>query len=217
MNFITLDCGASFVKAALFNDNGEIVNRVVKQSPFGKNQIATLTSLVREIFESLLEKSDSEICLCISNEMHGFVLADAGGTPVTDYISWQKEYGRVSLPNGSACDILSDSEYRDEIFHTGMPLRGGLPSVNLLYLRETGQLNFDEQIYFYTLGDYLIRVLADAQPNCHLTNAAATGLVDLEKKSWNEKLLKVVPPAQIIFPQIGTTATEFVRASKKLQ
>lgn len=216
MNFITLDCGASFVKAALFSNGGEMISKVVKQSPFGKNQIALLTSLVSEIFDELLKKSSDKVCLCISNEMHGFLLADADGTPVTDYISWQKEYGRISTPKGSACDILSDSDYREEIFHTGMPLRGGLPSVNLLYLRETGQLNFDKPAYFYTLGDYLIRVLTNSQPNCHLTNAAATGLVDLKIDAWNEKLLDIVSPAQIIFPTIGTTPIEFPVASKKI-
>ena len=217
MNIITIDCGASFVKAALFDGNGEIVNRAVKQSPFGKNQISALIPLVRDIFDEFLQRAGDKVYFCISNEMHGFILAESNGTPITDYISWQKEYGRIDTPEGSACKILSSPKYSDDILKTGMPLRGGLPSVNLLYLRKIGKLNnIDKSIYFYTLGDYLIRILADIQPICHLTNAAATGLADLTKNSWNEKLLNVAAPEQVIFPKIGTTAMEFVRNGKKV-
>ena len=35
MDFITIDCGASFVKAALFNSDGELVKKAINQSPFG--------------------------------------------------------------------------------------------------------------------------------------------------------------------------------------
>ena len=217
MDFITIDCGASFVKAALFNGYGEIVGKAVKQSPFGKNQIDALTPLVRDICDEFLQKSGDKVCLRISNEMHGFILADENGTPITDYISWQKEYGRMSIDGGTACDILSTPEYSADILHTGMPLRAGLPSVNLLYLKKIGKLNdIKTPIYFYTLGDYLLRILADTQPVCHLTNAAATGLVDLTGGNWNERLLNAVAPAQIVFPKIGTTATEFVRGGKSV-
>ena len=217
MDFITIDCGASFVKAALFNNDGEILERAVKQSPFGKNQIDALIPLVSDIFDEFLKKAGDKVCLCISNEMHGFILAESNGTPITDYISWQKEYGRINTSDGTACENLSSPEYNDDILNTGMPLRGGLPSVNLFYLKKIGK--FDDiasPIYFYTLGDYLIRILSDVQPICHLTNAAATGLADLTTKNWNIKLLEAVSTAQIKFPKIGTTATEFVRAGKKV-
>lgn len=217
MDFITIDCGASFVKAALFNGDGEIIERAVKQSPFGKNQIDILTPIVRDIVDDFLQKAGEKVCLCISNEMHGFILADKNGTPITDYISWQKEYGRISTDSGTACEMLSTPEYNADILQTGMPLRGGLPSVNLLYLKKIGKLNdIEPPIYFYTLGDYLIRILADAQSICHLTNAAATGLANLTTGNWNEKLLNTVATAQIVFPKIGTTAMEFVRCGKKV-
>ena len=86
MNFITIDCGASFVKAALFNSEGELVRKTVSQSPFGNNQISSLTLLVQDIFSELLQEASSSVCLCVSNEMHGFLLAKADGTPVTDYM-----------------------------------------------------------------------------------------------------------------------------------
>ena len=206
MDFITIDCGASFVKAARFNGNGELVKRAVNQSPFGKNQIGSLTSLVGDIFSELLQESDNTVCLCISNEMHGFLLAKGDGTPITDYISWQKEYGRIPLQTGSACEILS--EYAQDVSNTGMPLRGGLP---------TGELDkISDDVYFYTLGDYILRALSERQTETHLTNAAATGLVDLRTNDWNKKLLEVAAPSQIIFPKIGTKPVEFKFSGKKI-
>lgn len=215
MDFITIDCGASFVKAARFNKSGELVKRAVNQSPFGKNQIGSLTSLVGDIFSELLQESDNTVCLCISNEMHGFLLAKNDGTPITDYISWQKEYGRIPLQTGSACEILS--EYAQDVSNTGMPLRGGLPSVNLLYLRASGELDkISGDVYFYTLGDYILRALSEKQTETHLTNAAATGLVDLRTNDWNKKLLKVAAPSQIVFPKIGTEPVEFKFSGKRI-
>lgn len=215
MDFITIDCGASFVKAARFNRSGELVKRAVNQSPFGKNQIGSLTSLVRDVFSELVQESDEAVCLCMSNEMHGFLLAKDDGTPITDYISWQKEYGRIPLQTGSACEILS--EYAQDVSNTGMPLRGGLPSVNLLYLRASGELDkISGDVYFYTLGDYILRALSEKQTETHLTNAAATGLVDLRTNDWNKKLLKVAAPSQIVFPKIGTEPVEFKFSGKKI-
>ena len=216
MNTIAIDCGSSFVKAALFDSEGKILKSISKKSPkvdlkeniFNTAHIETLTVMVKEIFSSLLADSDNEVNLCVSNEMHGFLLADEKGKPLTDYISWQHEFGGVKVSNVSAYDILSDVKYRQDIINSGMPLRNGLPNVNLLYLVHGGFLkNISYQIYFYTLGDYIIKILTDKEPICHLTNAAATGLLDLRLNRWNENILKDFFQ-DIKFPAIGNSTFE---------
>ena len=195
MNIIAIDCGASFLKAALFRE-GRIVHECSCQAPkvsfeddiFTPNQITALIEKVRIVLMELSEGL-SEAVVCISNEMHGFILAYEDGSPFIDDMSWPKEYGNKKIAGISSKEILEKEEYREDILKSGMSVRAGLPSSNLLFLKRSSVLcKTTDKLYFYTLGDYIIRVLSGQQPICHLTNAAASGLVDISEKKWNENL-----------------------------
>lgn len=214
MSIITIDCGASFIKGALFEDGG-IIKQVQKHSPVVHGdmeitkavQIEALVPLVHDMIVELAKGKD-EVVLCISNEMHGFLLAYEDGRPYTDYISWQKEYGMLGEAGKTPLAILMAHDFADEILYTGMPLRAGLPSCNLLYLFQTGYL-YKPNLFFYTLGDYILKSLSGQEPICHPTNAAATGLYDLRSGRWNSKLLQAVGAQGITFPVIGDEAVSF--------
>lgn len=214
MNTIAIDCGASFLKGALFQ-NDVIIKRAQRQSPVvhGKEgilepgQINHLLPMVKDLILDL--GSDiGDFKLCISNEMHGFILAHQDGSPYTDYISWQKEYGNKEIDGQSSVDILKKDDNTEDILRSGMPLRGGLPSSNMLYLKRMSLLP-EAPLFFYTLGDYIIRSLSGQEPICHPTNAAATGLYDVINNKWNEKLLKVVSSDSVTYPIVGVTSLEF--------
>ena len=214
MNTIAIDCGASFIKGALFQ-NDVIIKRTQRQSPVvHKNegllepiQINHLLPMVKDLILDLAFDVD-DFKLCISNEMHGFILAYQDGSPYTDYISWQKEYGNEMIDGKTSVEILSKAELADEILKTGMPLRGGLPSSNLLYLKRKSLLS-ESTLSFYTLGDYIIRRLSGQEPVCHPTNAAATGLYDVVNNQWNENLQCIVSSECVTYPIVGITPLEF--------
>lgn len=223
MNTIVIDCGASFIKGAVFK-NGKIVNKVRQQSPLvhGTENILETTqihALVPLVYQMILQlgEEEKEVRLCISNEMHGFLLAYEDGTPYTDYISWQKEYGAVEVSGKTSIQILDCESLKENIIHTGMPLRAGLPSCNLLYLLRNGYLKeCKSQLYFYTLGDYLLRILSKKEPVCHPTNAAATGLYDLNTGTWNDTLICAAGGEGIVFPKIGNCEWKFEMGSLKV-
>jgi len=217
MNIITIDCGASFLKGAKFK-NGEIIGRSEEQAPtvhgtesiLIPKQITALCALVKSMVLELAGE-DHEVCLCLSNEMHGFLLVREDGTPYTDYISWQKEYGTIPVSDRTALQVLGDEVLQDDIAHTGMPLRAGLPSCNLCYLQRAGYLQAEKgKIYFYTLGDYILQMLSGNNPFCHVTNAAATGLYDLQNNTWNPRLIQAVGGNTIVFPHVSTEGISFV-------
>lgn len=215
MNTIAIDCGGSFLKGALFQNN-VIVKRAQRQSPVVHGnegilepiQINHLMPMVKDLILDLALDVE-EFTLCFSNEMHGFILANQDGSPYTDYISWQKEYGNEEIEGISSVAVLKQGEYDEDILHSGMPLRGGLPSSNLLYLKRKGLLS-DSSLFFYTLGDYIIRQLSGKEPLCHPTNAAATGLYDIQKGQWNSNLIDFVSVKNISFPQIGIGTLAFM-------
>lgn len=214
MNTIAIDCGASFLKSALFVE-GKIVKRLESASPKVRGdesilEIIQINELVDRVRATIIELACNEkkINLCISNEMHGFILANQDGTPYTDYISWQKEYGNFCIEGQSAYEELKAEEISGEILNTGMPLRAGLPSCNLLYMEKMQYLS-KKGLHFYTLGDYIIRCLSGREPICHPTNAAATGLYDVIKGEWNVRIINFITSQYIVFPYVGEDTISF--------
>jgi sugar (pentulose or hexulose) kinase len=227
MNIIAIDCGASFIKGALMCVPPAAKNTVARDRTYsikekyykstlkfsGNSQllIKNILTIATEIIEKFSLPGET-VHLGISNEMHGFIITDKDGNERTDYISWQSEL----IPNGKDKDsYLTDITGiipEQDIMNTGMPLKLGLPSVNLYYLfyekiltRSTSE---STRHYFYTLGDYLIRVISGKQPYVHPTNAAATGLYDIQNQSWNKNILKNLHiDESICFPEICGTKT----------
>ena len=207
MNTITIDCGASFIKGALFSD-GKIVDRKDISTPsessvndvFYTGKVENIINGVKAVIREFL-KDEKEINVCISNEMHGFILSSDDGTPYTGYISWQKEFGGIKIDDLSSVDILNGEEFRSAIEKTGMNIRAGLPSGNALYLLRSGKLN-GKKMRFYTLGDYIIKRVFGKECDCSESNAAATGLYNLVEKKWNEQLTGLFSD-HLIFPHVG--------------
>ncbi|MBQ7497906.1 MAG: hypothetical protein IJU00_08765 [Selenomonas sp.] len=223
MHTICLDCGASFLKGALLKD-GKILRQVQRPAPhvteteiLVPRQVEKLVKLARDII-SLLAKGLDEATLAIANEMHGFLLAWKDGSPCTDYISWQKEFGRLEVAGESAVRFLGQEIFRDAVCSTGMPLRAGLPSSNLLYLKKRGVLPQKEEVYFFVLGDYLLYRLSGSMPVCHPSNAAATGLYDLTTDKWQKQLVDAVTTDGVILPEVhaGASFTEFTFEGTKI-
>ena len=219
MTTITIDFGASFIKAATVLD-GRIRKRKDKKTPVNSAEkdvrkpvkINEIVKAVRELLEELSE-GEEEVNLCFSNEMHGFILMDENGLPYTDYISWQEEYGRIEISGESSYDILKREQYKEEIRNTGMFVRAGLPSANLLYLKRAGIVN-SQTLSFLTLGDAIIKMLFGVNSVCHISNAAATGLYDLKERCWNRILSELIGE-NIIFPPVGNSVTDVVYKNVK--
>ena len=88
-----------------------------------------------------------------------------------------------------------------------MPLKAGIASTNLYELLLKNPELRQKELYFYTLGDYIIRKITKQMPNIHPTNAAATGLYDLELNEWSESLIQKMGFENIVFPDISEGET----------
>lgn len=197
MNIIAIDCGASFIKATLFKDDCVVKDKkITTPSDTDPKKLKKSIDIIKEIIQRFSVDLDV-VHIGLSNEMHGFVLADQNGNPVTQYISWQKELGSIN----DCTHIFS----KENICNTGMPLKTGLPSVNLYYISRQLQTP-NNKLYFYTLGDYYISYITGKPAYCHPTNAAGTGLYNIIQEDWDFELIREVLPHdladKIIFPQI---------------
>lgn len=207
--YIVIDCGTSFLKAALIDEKtGEIVrNEIVETSKYtfadSFPKITGTVKAVKEIMDGFLME-DIGFTVAIATEMHGFLLADKDGKPLCDYVSWKDEWAEWQNGDATYLEELKKIVPEEEVKHTGMALKSGIASTNLYVLLDKEKTLVERKdIYFYTLGDYLIRVLTGKQPFIHPTNAAASGLYDLKTRMWSEKLIDVLGFERIHFPKIA--------------
>lgn len=217
---IAIDCGASFLKGASFEADGRVRDSVLvpatraawveeaAEKLLSPLQAQAILGVVRTMLAKL-SAGERRARLCIANEMHGFLLADAKGVPQMDYLSWQRSFGALPVGGETSVSILAQN-CADAVSRTGMSLRGSLPSANLLYLARSGLLErMAGELWFCTLGDYILRALSGKHVSVHPTNAAASGLYDLEVGDWSEPLVQTAAGGRVRFPEVGESPVSF--------
>ena len=211
MNIIGIDIGASFLKCArISEESGEIEDaEEISAGELGRRGGKRIEGILCAVEKAIkrLSADETEVKVALSTEMHGFVLADGEGELKTDYISWQEEYGKEAGRDAACLEAVSGLIPAERIWETGMTLRLGLPSVNLYYLLRSQDFGRGK-LFFYTMGDFLIRKLAGCQPYVHPTNAAATGLYNVRLGCWDEEIMRRLGLAGIVFPEVWDGKTE---------
>ena len=186
MRYLALDLGSSWTKTALLEDGNVLQERSVP-TPMPKDT----TGLRFEIdAEAYFRQVQTELeyylpqkpgALLLSTQMHGCVLTDAAFQPLTPYISWRDGMGQNRLED--ICTLVG----KDATAPSGVPLKGNLALCALLSRHMSGDA-LPVRARFCTLGGYVIGRLT-GEHVCHMTNAAPTGLVDVQNKRWNQPLL----------------------------
>lgn len=214
MTTIAVDCGASFLKMARIEDE-IIIKTIMFASDSSEKDLVLLEKdhnlpdklrfeigAIRHGLRDLTIPGES-IRFGICNEMHGFVLTDMNLNPYMDYVSWQEELTANKREDGTIWHDFIHKQVADkDILKTGMPFKKGLPSANLSMLIQEGSFEYKD-VRFYTLGDFLIAWLSENEKILiHPTNAAATGLYDIEASEWNHKLMADLKLDFIRFPAI---------------
>lgn len=191
--FAGIDVGSSFVKAALIDlDNLRL--RRTERAPF-PSFVEGLDPLRREVdpakvmeaVELALERVlDGErrcdgVVLC--GQMHGFVLVNARGEAVSNYVSWldqrvtQAEFEEIAAP-------LTESDLAE----IGNEFRPGIALAVLAWLRRCGELPSGE-VTPVSLADFVAGRLCGVQPVMEPSQAAAFGGLRLGTLCWHDGVI----------------------------
>lgn len=211
MEYIVIDLGSSFIKAAVFDADRLLLHDVaaIASPPFlepdhpckCENDIERILQIVTDLIGKLA-RGRNVAGLFFSTQMHGFILTRDDGKPYSPFISWQDTRSlQINLETGKSfltdyMDLIPGTAQRK----TGNPAHAGPSAYTLYAMRQRGE--FDGRGKFFTLGDYLAFRLSGGHSKCHLTQAAATGLVDLETGDWNRSIIEAIGLGQISFPEI---------------
>ena len=186
MRYLALDLGSSWTKTALLEDGTVLQERSVP-TPMPKDTTGLRFEIDEEAYFRQVQTAleyylpQKPGALLLSTQMHGCVLTDAAFQPLTPYISWRDGMGQNRLED--ICTLVG----KDATAPSGVPLKGNLALCALLSRRMFGDA-LPVRARFCTLGGYVIGRLT-GEHVCHMTNAAPTGLVDVQNKRWNQPLL----------------------------
>jgi sugar (pentulose or hexulose) kinase len=213
VNYIALDIGSSFLKAAVLDLNRCAIGPVAKlptparlpsaSSAYYELDPDAIMSCVTALIEPLLLQEEGIAGIVLATQMHGFLLGDDQGQPVTPYISWRDERCLEAAPDGSGSyiDYLRTLIEPAQLRSTGIDLKPGLALCNLFHWLQINRLPDQPNVRFFTLGSYIIYKLT-GRHFCHLTNAAATGFVDIHTGTWNRHIIQAAGCQQLVFPAI---------------
>ena len=201
-----IDIGVSFIKIC-FLDKKSISNVKRIESPSssklinGKHEVdpKLFLDIIVNLIDDFLRIDLNIEKIYVSTQMHGFVLVDDALQACSNYISWKDRRSEVFYVEGggSALDWIKENISNDILMKTGMGLRSGLPSVNLFVLQRQGKIK--ASMSFGTIGDFIVSNLTNTNISTSLSNAAGTGLFDVENNNWNSLLIdklgiKLKPP-----------------------
>ena len=200
MNFIAVDIGSTFIKAAIYDLTYNKVVFTQKVHTPAKLESADphrfevdageIVAVITGIIDKCMAISVDIGGILFSTQQHGCVLHHPQRRRDT-YISWQDTRCLELDPATgiSYMDELSRILPPEIMERTGVPVKPALALCNLYTLFAQEQLSRQGDIRLYTLGSYVIEKLT-GRNICHITNAAPMGFVNLLEKCWDADILK---------------------------
>ncbi|HAX96283.1 MAG TPA: hypothetical protein DCY35_07165 [Prolixibacteraceae bacterium] len=216
MSFLGIDIGSSYIKAAILDPiHSRLMHSHRRVAPernpvenphFFEVEPMHILETVVSILDELLKTAHDVEGILLSTQMHGFVVCTQDALPVSPYISWQDS--RSLLPYcpespESSIEYLVRNIPRGEQSRTGISLKPKQAVCNLHHWASTHQdlLDRKSSLMFCTLGSFLIHQLTGRNA-CHITNAAATGFMDLPSGAWNKNIIRIAGCGTLRFPEI---------------
>lgn len=200
MSFIGIDLGTTFIKGAVLDLRARALahirrrpfpGRLAPTDPllweFDPNEIvAAARTVIQEL--ALLAPECQGLVMC--SQMHGVVLVNDRGEPMSNCVSWRDQRAMMAHPSGSG-------SYFDEIIRRvspaqhrqlGQELQIERPICVLFWLAQQGKLSAG--LTPVSLPDFVLSQLCNSTPGAEATNAAAYGALNLETMDWHQEVIK---------------------------
>ena len=214
MNFIAVDVGSTFIKAAIYDLNyNKVIYTRKYQSPqkisnpdphYFEVDIQKIMDIILDIIEKCSQITSNISGILFSTQQHGCVLHHPQRGQ-DRYISWQ-DTRCLKINPATGVSYMEDLEkiLPPEVMEkTGVPVKPALALCNLYTLFQEENLSTEEDIQLYTLGSYIIHKLT-GNNICHITNAAPMGFVDLHSGTWAMDILEKTGLDFLKLPEITT-------------
>ena len=212
MNFIAVDVGSTFIKAAIYDLKYEKVIYTKKYFTPAKAKnpdphyfevdAQKIVECIEDIIQNCSGITQDIQGILFSTQQHGCVLHHPEREKDM-YISWQDTRCLKINPETqkSYMDEIAELLPPEIMARTGVPVKPALAMCNLYTLFKEEGLSKEGDIQVYTLGSYIIDKLT-GNNCCHITNAAPLGFMNLTNNTWDMDILKRVGLDFLKLPKI---------------
>jgi sugar (pentulose or hexulose) kinase len=204
--FLGIDVGTSFIKAAVI-DAGALELRQIHRVPF-PGFVSGTPPLHREVdpgavmeaVEALLARLTPDTPhydgLLLCGQMHGFVLVNSLGEPVSNFMSWLDQ--RVS---NAEFDEIAARVTERERRELGNEFRPGIALPLLYWLRRHNAFPAGE-VTPVSIADFIAGRLCGALPVMEPAQAAAFGALRLDTLRWHEEVIGKLGLESLHWPEV---------------
>ncbi len=136
------------------------------------------------------------------SQMHGMVLINGNGKPVSNCITWRDRRALMPHPSGlgSYFDLLLRRISPEQAQQLGNELKPDRPISYLFWLSEVGELGAHAMPA--SVPDFVLSVLCASKPRVEITNAGAYGALDLTTFNWHHDIIKELRLDHLRWPVI---------------
>jgi sugar (pentulose or hexulose) kinase len=225
--FIGIDLGTTFLKGAVL-DLDAVELTATTRNPFpdfvhglpaSRREVDSyaVVGAVRVLIRQLLPQAGDCQGIVMCTQMHGLVLTDATGHPLTNTITWQDQRTLEPHPTqpGSCYDVMSRLISIDDRIAVGNDLWASRPLSFLFWMLAQAQAGSTpdpfaailvdksgHNVVPASLPDFVLANICHTAPSTDITNAAAYGVLDLNTQDWRYDVIEKLQLDQLLWPRI---------------
>ena len=215
--YLGVDVGTTSAKAVAFSRSGEVLAssscpyKMHHPQPTWSEQdpdevFTAVVNCTNKVISSI--PSFTPLFLAFSSAMHGLLVMDKAGNPITRSMIWADN--RAS----EIADNLKATEWGEEIYHiTGVPIHAMTPLCKLIWLKENDPETFNKAYRFISIKEYIYYKLFNEYV-VDTSIASATGLLNLKSLSWDEKILNFLDITPSSLSQVVSAKTKHIYQKK---
>lgn len=204
---LSVDVGTSSVKATIFNGKAELIAEQSCGYPLVQPQPGWVEQDPREVLQAfekaiqkvILQTSQRPKVIVLSTAMHALMGLDDQENPLTRFLTWADQRAE-----DLAMNLRADQKGLEIYKRTGTPIHAMSPLLKLAWFRECRPELFAQVKRWVDLKSYLLHELVGKWV-IDESLASATGLFNLETRTWDEKALAWCGVNPIQLPRLVKT------------
>jgi sugar (pentulose or hexulose) kinase len=219
-----LDLGTTSVSAVAIDADGRLLHAVTKHhhadvpdlpAGWAEQDPQVIRRTAEDVLRALSGHIEGEpVCLGLTGQMHGVLLLDFARRPLTRLITWQDRRALEPHPTSgqSILHTLLDRCDDASLLQAGCRPSAGFLGTTLYTLRETNHWP-DASAKAALVIDWLAAELTGGELTTDRSNAASTGLYDLERDIWSDELLAAAHVPTNLLPLVADSGAVIGRLS----
>lgn len=195
--YIGIDIGTTSTKAVAFRSNGNVEFSCYREYPLYSPDSVIAEQDPEEIFQKVVDVIEEVLAqekvktvgvqlFSFSSAMHGLIVLDSYGRPLTKCLTWADKRAHES-----AIEIKEKYEGQKIYERTGTPIHAMSPLAKLHWLKKSQSALFESAHKFIGIKEYVIfRLFGKYLIDYSL--ASATGLFNLTDLTWDKDILELL-------------------------